>query len=53
MSTSAPLVIIPCYNYATYIPETIESLTAQAYTNWEAIVVDDGSKDDSAAVVKR
>lgn len=55
MSTSAPLVsvIIPCYNYATYIPETLESLIAQTYANWEAIVVDDGSKDDSAAVVKR
>ena len=53
MSKSNALVsvIIPCYNYADYIPETLESILAQTYTHWEAIVVDDGSVDNTACVV--
>lgn len=53
MSKSNALVsvIIPCYNYADYIPETLESILAQTYTHWEAIVVDDGSGDNTALVV--
>lgn len=51
--TQEPLisVIIPCYNYATYISEAIESIRAQTYSNWEIIVVDDGSTDNTADVV--
>jgi glycosyltransferase involved in cell wall biosynthesis len=45
-------VIIPCYNYALYIPETIKSIQSQTYENWELIIVDDGSKDETASVVK-
>jgi glycosyltransferase involved in cell wall biosynthesis len=38
-------IIIPTYNRAHLIGETLESILAQTYTNWECIVVDDGSTD--------
>src|SRR5947207_2276441 len=56
MSTaSQPLVsvIIPTYNYARFIAEALASVQSQTYSNWEMIVVDDGSTDDTEAVVKR
>jgi glycosyltransferase involved in cell wall biosynthesis len=44
-------VVVAAYNYGRFIPQTIDSLIAQTYTNWECIVVDDGSTDNSQAVV--
>ena len=51
---SQPLVsvIIPAYNYARFIAEAVASIQSQTYSNWEMIVVDDGSTDDTEAVVK-
>ena len=46
-------VIMPCYNAAAYIGASIESVQAQTYTNWELLIVDDCSTDDSLAVVAR
>jgi glycosyltransferase involved in cell wall biosynthesis len=46
-------VVIPSYNRAQYIAETIESVLAQTYPNIEVIVIDDGSTDDTAKVVER
>lgn len=43
-------IIMPCFNAAPYIGRTIESVQAQTLTDWEMIVVDDGSTDDSYAV---
>lgn len=46
-------VITPCYNAAPYIARTIASVQAQTMPDWEMIVVDDGSTDESAAIVEQ
>ncbi|BCX82133.1 hypothetical protein MIT9_P1718 [Methylomarinovum caldicuralii] len=46
-------VIMPCHNAATYIAEAIGSVRNQTFRNWELIVVDDGSSDDSPEIVTR
>ena len=40
-------VVIPAYNHAKFLKETIESVLAQTWRDYEIIVVDDGSKDDN------
>jgi glycosyltransferase involved in cell wall biosynthesis len=44
-------VVTASYNYADYIRETIESVINQTYDNWELIIVDDGSRDNSVDVI--
>lgn len=44
-------VIIPTYNYGHLIGETLASLAKQTYSNWECLVIDDGSTDETAAEV--
>ncbi len=46
-------VIIPCYNHAQFLAHAIESVLAQSYSNFELTVVDDGSTDGTAEVVRR
>lgn len=46
-------IITPCYNAAQTIQETISSVKGQTYTNWELLIVDDGSNDDSIAILKK
>lgn len=46
-------IIMPSYNTAKFISETIDSVLAQTYENWELIIVDDCSKDDTDAVVAK
>jgi glycosyltransferase involved in cell wall biosynthesis len=45
-------VIIPCYNQAHFLPEAVASVMAQTYSNWECIIVNDGSTDDTGIVAK-
>lgn len=45
-------IIIPTYNRATLLTRCVDSVRAQVYTNWELIVVDDGSTDDTERTVK-
>lgn len=45
-------IIIPLYNRETLVRETLSSVQAQTYSNWECIIVDDGSTDNSLEVVQ-
>ncbi len=45
-------IITPCFNGEKYIGETIESVLAQTYPEWEMLIVDDGSADGSRAVIQ-
>ena len=53
MSIPSPRVsvVVPLYNKASTIARTLESISAQTFTDFEAIVVDDGSTDDGGAIV--
>ena len=46
-------VIIPVYNDGKYISETLDSVIAQTFTDWEAICVNDGSTDNSLKILKQ
>ena len=43
-------VIVPLYNKAPYVRKALDSIVSQSFTDWECIIVDDGSTDNSAAV---
>lgn len=51
---NAPLIsiITPVYNCAAFIAETIRSVQAQTHTNWEMLIADDGSTDETAAICR-
>ena len=44
-------IIIPSYNRANHLPKAIESVLVQSFTDWELIIVDDGSTDNTSDVV--
>jgi len=44
-------IIIPSYNHAAFIIDRLESIANQIYTNWEAIIIDDNSTDDSVKII--
>ncbi len=43
-------VIITCYNQQAYIAQAIESVMNQTFSDWECIIIDDGSTDNSESV---
>lgn len=55
MNTDAPLfsVLVANYNNGKYLMDCIASVRAQTYTNWEVVLVDDGSTDDSCSLYKQ
>jgi glycosyltransferase involved in cell wall biosynthesis len=46
-------VVVPCFNYAHFLAECVESVRKQSYGDWECIIVDDGSVDDTPEVCAR
>jgi len=45
-------IIIPCYNQAEYLSETLESVLKQSFQDWECIIVDDGSPDNTGEIAQ-
>ncbi|MBK9195473.1 MAG: glycosyltransferase [Flavobacteriales bacterium] len=45
-------IVIPCWNVEALLPATLDSVLAQSHTDWEIIAVDDGSADDTPAVLR-
>lgn len=45
-------LIIPAYNGEHFLPDTLRSLERQTLTDWEAIVIDDGSTDATRAMMR-
>lgn len=46
-------IVIPTYNRAHFVGETLNSVLAQTHQNWECIIVDDGSTDNTEDVIKK
>jgi len=53
MNNSLVSIILPTYNRAAYLGRALESVLAQTYGNWECRIIDDGSTDDTEAVLAR
>lgn len=45
-------ILIPCYNVSKYIEKCLESVICQTYTDWEVILIDDGSTDGTIDIIK-
>jgi len=52
MLNQSCIIILPCYNVGAYLAECLCSIKNQTYTNWKAIIVNDGSTDDTARVAQ-
>jgi glycosyltransferase involved in cell wall biosynthesis len=45
-------IIVPCYNQAQYLAETLDSVLSQTYCDWECIIINDGSPDNTEEIAK-
>ena len=52
MTTPVVSIIVPAYNYASYLGECLDSVLAQTMKSWECIVIDNGSTDNTSDIVK-
>ena len=53
MSTSPVIsIIVPCYNHARFLPARLESISKQSFSDFEIILLDDASPDNSQAVLQ-
>ena len=46
-------VVVPVYNMARFLPEAVASVQAQTHQNWELILIDDGSQDESLEIARQ
>jgi len=50
--TSFISIIIPCYNQGCFLEQTLNSVSRQLYQNWECIIIDDGSADNTREITQ-
>lgn len=53
MENTLVSIIVPCYKQAHFLDETLQSVIGQSYSNWECIIVNDGSPDNTEQVAKK
>lgn len=53
MSNKKISIIIPCYNQAKYLEECLQSVAQQTFTDWECILINDGSTDKTEEISKK
>lgn len=52
-SAARVAVIVPCYNHAHYLPETIASVAGQTFADWEIVIINNGSTDTTDEVARQ
>lgn len=50
MNNQLVSIIVPCYNHAQYLSEALQSVLNQTYNNWECIIINDGSPDNTEEI---
>lgn len=53
MTDSFVSIILPTYNRALFIEKALETVFAQSYSNWELVIIDDGSTDDTSSILDK